>query len=351
MDRILITGGAGFIGSTLALRLQEEYPSCEIVALDNLHRNGSELNKKRLEQRGISFMLGDVRNPAVFGKDAFDVVIDAAAEPSVLAGSHGDGAYVVDTNLIGTLHTLEAARRWNAAFLFLSTSRVYPIHRLRQIRLRQTDERFEMEEKQNVPGVAVDGVAEDFPVDGSKTLYGATKYAAEVMVAEFADHYSLRTIINRCGVVAGPWQMGRVDQGVVALWVASHHFGHPLQYIGFEGRQVRDCLHVSDLGDLVCRQIAQRNTWCGATYNVGGGRPISFSLIELTRTCRTILGRAIEVGSTSLERPGDIPLYVTDARRVMRQFGWRPTRSVEMIVQDTAEWVAANEQRLSSIFR
>lgn len=350
MRRILITGGAGFVGSSLAIRFQEEYPGCDIVALDNLYRKGSELNRKRIEQAGVEFILGDVRNASVFEMEAFDIVIDAAAEPSVLAGRGGDGAYVVDTNLVGTLHALEAARRWEAAFLFLSTSRIFPVHRLRQIRIRQTDERYELLEEQSLLGVSRDGVAEGFPVDGPKTLYGATKFAAETLVTEFASHYSMRTIVNRCGVIAGPWQMGRVDQGVVALWVAAHHYGQPLEYVGFRGRQVRDCLHVADLADLVCCQIEERDRWHGDIYNVGGGRPISFSLLELTRACRMAVGRSIDITSNTAERPDDIPLYLTDSSKAMQRFAWRPQRAVETIVRDTAEWLATSNEAVSAVF-
>ena len=108
------------------------------------------------------------------------------------------------------------------------------------------------------PGASPAGIAEDFPLEGARTLYGATKLAAELLVAEYADAFGLQAVIDRCGVIAGPWQMGKVDQGVFTYWMLAHHFGRPLRYIGYggAGKQVRDLLHVDDLVDLVDEQLA-----------------------------------------------------------------------------------------------
>jgi CDP-paratose 2-epimerase len=350
MKRILITGGAGFVGSSIALSLLRNYPDAEVIALDNLYRKGSELNRKRIEAAGITFLQGDVRNRAAFEMAPCDLILDAAAEPSVLAGQGGDAAYVVDTNLVGTLHALEAARRWGAAFLFLSTSRVYPVARLCEIRFSETAMRFELEQVQSCPGCTLHGVGESFPLDGARTLYGATKYAAETMVAEYASQFGLRALINRCGVLAGPWQMGRVDQGVIALWVAAHHYGRPLKYIGFEGKQVRDCLHIDDLSDLIGCQLTRFDLWDGTAYNIGGGRAVSTSLLELTRACVEATGKAIQITQNPCQRTGDVPIYITDARRATDAFGWRPCRDMETIVRDAARWIKDNAVELCDVF-
>ncbi len=361
MKRILITGGAGFVGSSLALFLQQQYDGIEIICLDNLYRKGSELNKERIESVGITFIKGDVRNRKDFDIAPCDLLIDAAAEPSVMAGSAGDADYVVDTNLGGTINLLETARRWNAGVIFLSTSRVYPVELLQEIRLDECDKRFEIAEKQLLSGISQRGISENFPLDilnagdyeaerAGRTFYGATKYASEIMVREYAEHFGLRTVINRCGVLAGPWQMGKVDQGVTALWVAAHIYGKKLSYIGYKGKQVRDVLHVSDLAELIVRQIADIDNWHGDVYNVGGGREISFSLRELTDIVSTVTGQKIDIAIVNENRAGDIPLYITDITKARHKYNWQPAKKVNDIINDMARWLLDNKSVLETVF-
>jgi nucleoside-diphosphate-sugar epimerase len=226
--RLLITGGAGFVGSNLALLFREAYPDWHIISLDNLKRRGSELNLERLRRHGIHFCHGDVRNRTdLDAVGRVDTIIECSAEPSALAGLDGDAAYVVDTNLVGTVNCLELARRHQAELVFLSTSRVYPYEALNALPCRETATRFEWNLDRGCTGVSLQGVAEDFPLVGARTLYGATKLCAELLINEYVASYHLRAVVNRCGVLAGPWQMGKVDQGVAVLWVARHHFGGP----------------------------------------------------------------------------------------------------------------------------
>ena len=187
---------------------------------------------------------------------------------------------MVDTNLVGTLNVLESAREWGSKLMFLSTSRVYPIEKLRAIRLTESDTRFGIAAAPEMSGVTANGVSEEFPLEGARMLYGATKYASEIMVREYAAQFGLQAVANRCGFVAGPWQMGRADQGVLTPWVAHHYFGLPLTYIVYGGKQVRDALHIEDLCDLVLMQIAASGDWRGQVYNVGGGCSSSFSLLD-----------------------------------------------------------------------
>jgi CDP-paratose 2-epimerase len=339
------------VGSSLAFRFRRAWPTAEILSLDNLHRRGSELNVPRLAREAIRFVRADVRDTSSFDLPACDLIVDAAAEPSVLAGREGTAAdYVVRTNLVGTLNALEAARRWGAAFFFLSTSRVYPIAALREIALDETPTRYAVAARQTLPGIGPEGVAESFPLAGSRTLYGATKLASEVMVAEYAAQFGLRTIVDRCGVLAGPWQMGKVDQGVFALWIAAHHFGRPLTYLGYGGRQVRDVLHVEDLGDLVLRQAADVSRWRGEIFGVGGGAAMSVSLRELTTLCRQVTGRSVPLSEDPATRWGDVPYYVTDATRVRGEWDWRPTRSLDGLADDVYRWIRDNEDALRPVF-
>ena len=247
---VLVTGGAGFIGSHLALGIKAAYPVACVIALDNLKRRGSGLNLGRLRQGGVEFVHGDVRVPDDLPEiDHLDLILECSAEPSVMAGYGSSPRYVIDSNLFGAVHCLELARRTGAAMLFMSTSRVYPLDKLHAITLTENEKRFDIAASQTLPGVSTAGIAENFPINGARSLYGATKYAAETLIAEYVAMYDLNIVVNRCGVITGPWQMGKVDQGVAALWVARHIYGGNLAYIGYggTGKQVRDMLHVDDL--------------------------------------------------------------------------------------------------------
>lgn len=350
--RILITGGAGFVGGNLAVLLRKAFPDTAVIAFDNLKRRGSELNLPRLKAHGVDFLHGDIRcREDVDDWPAFDLLIDCSAEPSVQAGIHGSPLPLVENNLTGTVHCMEAARRRSAAFLFLSTSRVYPIPRLNGLAHREAATRFEWTCPERIPGFSPQGVAEDFPLDGPRSLYGATKLAGELLLAEFAYSYRMPVLVNRCGILTGPWQMGKVDQGVVTLWVARHVFGSPLRYLGFEGggKQVRDMLHIEDLFELLVAEMLDVSRWDGRVYNVGGGREISASLAELTELCRRITGRCVPIASEPATSPVDLRIYLTDSRRVMAEFSWRPRRSVDTIVEDIHTWIRDNEASLRPI--
>jgi CDP-paratose 2-epimerase len=306
-----------------------------------------------LRAGGVRFVHGDIRIAEdVASVGPFDLLLDCSAEPSVLAGMVGSPAYVTQTNLVGTLNCLEAARKQGAALLFLSTSRVYPIEPMRRIPLVETESRFEIDGARCLlPGLSAAGIAEEFPLAGPRSIYGASKLASELFAAEYADSYGVPAIINRCAVLTGPWQMGKVDQGVIVHWVASHAFGRPLRYLGYggEGKQVRDILHVGDLVELVERQLRVLPQARGEIYNVGGGRSCSVSLRELTELCRRATGKTVEVEPVAEVRAGDVPLYLSDAQRAQRTFGWTPTHTPESIVAEVAEWVAANARALQAV--
>src|SRR5262245_39272449 len=285
--RALVTGGCGFVGASIGIVLAARNPEWELVAFDNLRRRGSELNLPRLREAGVEFVHGDVRQPGDLLQLApTDVVIECSAEPAVLAGFESPD-YVVTTNLLGAYHCLELARRDDALYVFLSTSRVYPIETLRTLSIVETDTRFELAPEQGVAGVSQDGISEAFPLDGARTLYGTTKLAGEHLAVEYADAFGLRAVIDRCGVIAGPWQMGKADQGVFTHWVLNHYFERPLSYIGYggSGKQVRDILFVDDLVDLIEEQLRRPDDWAGFNGNVGGGRQCNLSLLEATELC------------------------------------------------------------------
>lgn len=351
-ETILITGGAGFVGARLALGFKEREPGRRIVALDNLRRRGSELNLARLREWGVEFLHGDIRNPEdLEAVGPVGLIVECSAEPSVLAGYGGSPRYVVQTNLAGTINCLELARRHGAGFLFLSTSRVYPVAAINALDYREEATRFSLAEAQSVPGASGRGIAEDFPLDGARSLYGATKLCSELLLREYIEMYGIRGLVNRCGVLTGPWQMGKADQGVVVLWVARHIYGGRLDYLGFggAGKQVRDMLHIDDFLRLVLYQAEHLDELSGETFNVGGGLEISASLQELTTLCREVTGQAIPIGSVNEDRPADIRYYVTDHGRVRRRTGWQPRHDVRAIVTDIHRWIHDHREALRPI--
>jgi CDP-paratose 2-epimerase len=350
--RILITGGAGFVGSNIATMLRQGFANVAVTALDNLRRRGSELNLSRLAEHGVKFVHGDIRcREDIDECPAFDLLIDCSAEPSVQAGVSGSPMGVIQHNLTGTINCIEAARTRGAAFLFLSTSRVYPIEPINAIPFREDATRFRWDLGKPVAGVTEDGVTEQFTLDGARSPYGATKLAVELLLCEYSWLYKMPVLINRCGVLAGPWQMGKVDQGVVTLWVASHLFKRSLKYIGFggHGKQVRDLLHIEDLYELIVKQLSDTAKWDARPYNVGGGLNVSASLAELTRLCRDATGNTITIDSDSRTSPVDVRIYLTDSSRVSADFAWRPRKSVSDIVTDIAAWARQHESALRKV--
>ncbi|MFC1801921.1 NAD-dependent epimerase/dehydratase family protein [Patescibacteria group bacterium] len=350
---ILITGGCGFVGSNLALKIKENYPETEIITFDNLKRSGSELNVPRILDAGIKFVKGDVRfrEQLVF-KEKIDLIIECSAEPSVLAGVGESPLYVTDTNLGGTINCLELARQDQASFIFLSTSRVYPIAELSQIKYKEGKDRFLLSPSQDILGVSESGIKEDFPLGKIRTLYGATKLSSEHIINEFSNLYRIPSIINRCGVITGPWQFGKVDQGVIPLWIARHLYADKsLSYIGFggEGKQVRDFLHVDDLFNVIDLEMSNFDKLNGETFNIGGGLENSLSLKEMTDLCHKITGNIIDINSIFKCREGDIPIYITDSSKFRNITGWKPKKFSEETFRDIYNWIIVNKEDLRHI--
>lgn len=354
MKSILITGGAGFVGSSLAIALKSKYPAYTVYAFDNLKRRGSELNLKRLAEAGVGFIHGDIRSKEDFsGLPEVDTIIEASAEPSVMAGLNGSPDYLINTNLFGTVNCLNFARERKCDLLFLSTSRVYSIASINNIRCNEGDTRFTIADEQNMPGISVKGIGEEFPVSSYRSLYGTTKLASELLIQEYNQFYGIRTVVNRCGVLTGPWQMGKVDQGVVVLWMARHFWKGKLTYNGYggQGKQVRDMLHVSDLFNLVDYQLHNWDKVNGKVYNVGGGLEVSASLLEMTGICRQISGNEIDIQGVVEDRAADIRIYVTDNTLVTTETGWKPQKSVNDIFAEIYAWIRNNEESLKPILK
>jgi CDP-paratose 2-epimerase len=314
--KVLITGGCGFVGSNLAKHFKKLDWVTGVTVFDNLHRRGSELNVSLLKELGINFVHGDVRNKEDLNAlEPHDIVIEASAEPSVHAGITGDPSYVVNSNLIGAINCLDYATRHKSIFIFLSSSRVYSIPELRGLLSIPT---------------------------ASRMVSTLPEGIDELLVEEYHHTYGLRTVINRCGVLSGPGQFGKTDQGVVTLWMAAHYFGFPLTYKGFggHGKQVRDILHVRDLGRLIETQINRLNEVNGGVFNIGGGTENSVSLIELTQKCEELTGNSMaQIREDPNTSSVDIPYYVSDNKRIGATLGWRPSISVDEILREIHQWL------------
>jgi len=346
--RVLITGGAGFVGSALAKGLSITHPTWDVFTIDNLSRRGTEYNVAHFNDLGIQFIHCDIRNPEDLAQiHEFDILIDASANPSVVVGIQESPIQALNSNLVGTINCLELCSRHKASIIYLSTSRVYPFGLLDSTLYGEIDTRYTFSPNQSLPGVSEMGVKEKFPLSGARSFYGAAKLASELLIEEYRAFKGVKSVINRCGIIAGPGQFGKVDQGIVTYWMACHLLKKDLSYIGYEGKgkQLRDLLHIDDLVRLVDLQIREIDTYDGKTLNVGGGLERSSSLLELTRHCQEITGNTVKIGSVAETRAADVRIYVSDCTHLLSitDQAWQIEKSTMDILTDTYDWVRHNE--------
>lgn len=339
--RLLVTGAAGFVGGAIIRDLLARIEGLEIVGLDNLMRAGSELNRRVLAEWGVDLRHGDVRMASDFAAlPAVDWVIDAAANPSVVAGLEGAGGSrrILEHNLLGTVNMLEYCRRSGAGFVLLSTSRVYGIEPLARLPVEVAAGAFQVVPSPALPhGVSPRGIDESFSTQPPISLYGASKLASETLALEYGSAFDFEVWINRCGVLAGAGQFGRPDQGIFSFWIHSARAGRPLRYIGFGGRghQVRDCLHPRDLAALLALQLRTPRGTRTRVQNVSGGAGRSMSLAQLTRWCEGRFG-PVEVAADERERSFDLPWVVLDSTLAEKQWGWSPQTPLPAILEEIA---------------
>ena len=345
--RILITGICGFVGSTLARELIAA--GHQVTGFDNFIRPGSETNREPLEKLGAKVITADLRDArAMEALPAADLVIDAAANPSVLAGVDGktSSRELIDHNLVGTVNMLEYCKQHRAGFILLSTSRVYSIPPLANLPVEPISGAFHPSPLalRFPPGLTAEGVDETFSTQAPVSLYGATKLASEALALEYGETFNLPVFINRCGVLAGAGQFGRVDQGIFAYWLNSHLRRRPLKYIGFGGNgyQVRDCLHPRDLLPLLEKQFsAPKLAVDDRIINCSGGATSARSLRQLSDWCTAKFGPHT-VAADNTPRPFDIPWIILDSAKAARIWGWRPLTATDTILAEIAAHAAAN---------
>lgn len=336
--KIFISGACGFVGSELALGLRRA--GIEVSGCDNFSRPGSQLNEARLLEVGVDFFRGDVRREQDLERvQGIDWVIDAAANPSVLAGVDGktSSRELLEHNLWGTVNLLELCKREGAGMVLLSTSRVYSIRALCALPVIERGGAFVLTEEESGSGPS--GIREEFSTEAPVSLYGATKLASEQLALEYGAAFGFPVWVNRCGVMAGAGQFGKPDQGIFSFWIHSWVHGEPLKYIGFggTGHQVRDCLHPEDLLSLVLRQVR-----CGLSgadlprvVNVGGGLASATSLKQLSEWCEAEFGHR-EVAADHSPRPFDLPWVVLNASKAEEVWGWKPEKEAVHVFNEIA---------------
>lgn len=345
--RILISGVCGFVGSALARHLLESQAGLKIYGFDNFSRSGSHLNRDVLKSLGVEVFHADVRFESDMGQmPKVDWIVDAAANPSVLAGVDGVSSprQVLDANLYGTINLLENARRDNSGFILLSSSRVYSINALKNIPLKEANSAFVFDASKASPsGVSSKGIDESFSTQAPISLYGATKLASEVLALEYAQTYKLPVFVNRAGVIAGAGQFGKPDQGIFAYWINAYLRKKPLKYIGFggTGHQLRDAMHPKDLALLVRKQMSMSGSGQNDIINVGGGAENAMSLKQLSDWCEKRFG-AHPVDSVKEDRQLDIPWVVMDSSLAQRSIGFEITIKLSEILEEIAQHAEAH---------
>ncbi len=358
--RILVTGICGFVGSTLARGLRTSGHT--VFGFDNFTRPGSETNLEPLQKQGIKVITADLRDAtAITELPPADFVVDAAANPSVLAGVDGQmsSKELLDHNLIGTIHLLEYCKQHRAGFVLLSTSRVYSIAPLTTLATVIHDCALAPDEARPLPpGLTRHGLDENFSTSAPISLYGASKLASETIALEYGETFGFPVFINRCGVLAGAGQFGRADQGIFAFWINSWLRRRPLKYLGFggHGHQVRDCLHPLDLLPLLEKQfLAPSLNVADRIVNLSGGSVSAMSLLQLSNWCDARFGsHAVTADGSS--RPFDIPWIILDSTKAEKIWSWKPAISRNAILEEIAlhaernpQWLDLSAPRMNNI--
>ena len=333
--KILITGGCGFVGSNLCIFLNNK--NFTIFSLDNLSRRGSVFNLnilKKLKIKNFKYDISDKKKIKLLPR--FDLIIDCCAEAAV-EFSKKDVQKVVDTNLLGTINILEKIKNDKSKIIFMSTSRVNSINDLNKIVNNKKILKNKIPIKKKIN--------ENFEVLKPKSIYGLTKLASEMFIHEYAYAFNIKYLINRCGVISGPLQFGKQDQGFISLWIWKHIQKKKISYIGFGGfgNQIRDVLHISDLCELIYIQIKKFNTINNKLFTVGGSTKSFISLIDLTKKCQKITGNKLNIGKVVRTSIYDIPYFISDNSLVKATYNWSPKKNIDQIISDSFKWLNDNK--------
>lgn len=333
--KILITGGCGFVGSNLALFLKKKIKNAKISSVDNLYRKGSEINEKRLKKFNIkNFRINIANYKKLLKLKKFNLILDCCAEPAI-EESQKNPDKIINTNLLGTFNLLKKCIRDKSGIIFLSTSRVYSIKSLNY---------FYKNSLKKTPNTSRATINETFDTSSPKSLYGFSKLASEDLIKEF--HYTNNTkfIINRFGVISGPWQFGKQDQGFISLFMGKHLNKKQLKYIGFDGngRQLRDVIHIDDVCEIIYKQIKYFSKINNKTFNIGGGIKNIISLKKLTFFCQQITKNIVKIKKIKKTSKFDIKCYISNNKKIYNFYKWKPKKNINNILVDIYNWMKLN---------
>ncbi len=338
--KILIAGGCGFVGANLCLSLKKN--NHNVHSLDNLSRKSSLINQKKLKEYKIKNYKFDIFDFAKIDRlKKYDLIIDCCAEAAVEV-SKKEIDKVFNTNLVGTYNLIKKAKKDDSKVIFISSSRVNSIAEINKIiRDKNISKKIKIKRKIN----------ENFNTLKPKSIYGFTKFASELLIEEFSYAFGLKYLINRCGVLSGPMQFGKQDQGFVSLWIWNHLIKKNLNYIGYggNGNQIRDVLHIDDFIDLINLQIKNFNKIYNKKFCVGGSSISYTSLKDLTKICEKVTGNRIKFKKQKKTSIYDIPYFISDNSYVKKIYNWSPKRNILDVVKDTYKWLIHNQSKLLKI--
>jgi CDP-paratose 2-epimerase len=327
-ETVLVTGGAGFIGSNLVERLLSTQRS-RVRVFDNLSRRGVKHNLNWLAglegSERLEIMQGDVRDANAVRRATSDAseIYHLAAQVAVTT-SVDDPASDFETNAMGTFNVLEGARLSgrNPFLLFTSTNKVYGS--LESLRVTTGETRYV------AVGEDFRGITEQQPLD-FHSPYGCSKGSADQYVRDYGRIYDLDSVVFRMSCIAGPRQFGNEDQGWVAHFLYSVLQGNTITVCG-NGLQIRDILHVGDLIDAMMAVRACRRETRAQVFNLGGGMSRTVSVMEMLRHCERRTGLPLHLDYADV-RPGDQPLYITDTSKLEGVTGWKARHSIDDILE------------------
>ena len=337
--KILITGGAGFIGSNIAIHLKKS--GHNIQTMDNFSRLGSKFNLIQLKKYKIKNFKADVTNLSTLKKfKNFDLIIDCCAEPSV-ESSKKNLDLTFYTNLLGTFNILKIASRMNAKLIFLSSSRIYSILKIKKLSKLKKSNLFKKFT-----------VNEEFSTEAPLSFYGYSKLSSEMMIKEFSYLKNIDYIINRFGLVAGPGQFGKIDQGVISYWVWRKLNKLKLYYKGYKGSgmQIRDVLHIDDLTCIIGEQVKKIDKIKNNVFNIGGGTKNSLTLKELNDKISNITNNKQKILKKLETSNYDIPIYISNNSKIKKFYNWEPKYNINKILSDIYLWQIKNKKKLKNFF-
>jgi len=356
--KILITGGAGFIGANLAFYLRDK--GHEIIAMDNLVRRGAEYNLNDFKKKGIKFLHGDIRCKEDFvGIENIDAICECSAQPSAIDG-YDNPYYDFSNNTLGLVNVLEIARENNATVIFWSTNKVYSGEKVNAYPMNETDTRYEWaDEMTEDQAKKLDfkgwnpkfGFSEEFSIDGGQhSVYGMSKVMSDLACQEYSDAFGVKTVVNRFSCLAGSRQWGKVAQGWVAWWAIATEFDLPITYIGWKGKQVRDVLFIDDICKLIEMEINNIDKIAGEVFNIGGGHECTMSLIEATNLMEKMYNKKLKTKQIQEPRKSDQCIYISDIRKIQNVLGWKPSITLEEGYEKIIAWIKDNKDLLSNLY-